>query len=308
MAASPPSVFVAPQPMVGASLDHVHLPAKPPSPAGRRGCRAYRSREGIPSPTRRACIWSASGFQPARAGRWTLRVRAGGRIRLRKVIKVLPAPMRRPVPPAATFVPSWRCRLCATIPCECHVARSSWDKFDARTVGAHLGRDIRRSRARRCCRTRRAATSKSFWRMTGSGDPTFTLIGRTDRRFGVPRGSPHASNWQRPGDEWGSIFFFSQPGCWRIHVERGEASADLWIALHRRGNKRLSWASVPGMSPERSPNRCSYRPLVRPRDLTPRGHLGRRFARRREHEFEGAHCAANASHLPFADVADHEVT
>lgn len=72
---------------------------------------------------------------------------------------------------------------------------------------------------------------KILWRMTGSGDPAFTLIGPDGSQAQVPRGAAHASNWQRPGDEWGSIFFFSDAGCWRIHVERGEASADLWISL-----------------------------------------------------------------------------
>jgi hypothetical protein len=72
---------------------------------------------------------------------------------------------------------------------------------------------------------------KIVWRMTGSGDPTFSLIGPDGSQTGVPHSVPHGSNWQRPGDEWGSIFFFRQPGCWHIHVERGEASADLWLSL-----------------------------------------------------------------------------
>ena len=231
LAASPPSVFVAPQPMVGAkSRIDVYLPAKLPSPlvveaVGPTGAvKAFRLRRVGPG------IWSASGFQPARAGRWTLRLRAGGRIRLRKVIKVLPAPTRRPVPPAATFVPLGGAACAPPSPANATSREARGTSSTLELWALILEGTFAEPRAA-VLSNATGRNIKIVWRMTGSGDPTFTLIGPDGSQAGVPRGSPHASNWQRPGDEWGSIFFFSQPGCWRIHVERGEASADLWVAL-----------------------------------------------------------------------------
>jgi hypothetical protein len=230
-AATPPSVSVAPQPVVGSkSRIDVYLPRKLPTPlvvetVGPTGAvKAFRLRRVGPG------IWSASGFRPARAGIWKLRVRAAGRIRLRRAIKVLPAPVRRPVPPAATFVPpggtgcappspanalSREARgTSATVELWALIQEGTFADQQAAVLSNATGRNI-----------------KIVWRMTGSGDPTFTLIGQDGSRSDVAHSGLHGSNWSRPGDEWGSIFVFPQPGCWRIHVERGEASADLWISL-----------------------------------------------------------------------------
>lgn len=40
-----------------------------------------------------------------------------------------------------------------------------------------------------------------------------------------------SSTWRRPGSEWGTIWIFSQPGCWRIHVTAGGAAADVWLLV-----------------------------------------------------------------------------
>jgi len=42
-------------------------------------------------------------------------------------------------------------------------------------------------------------------------------------------GAHDGSNWQRPGDEWGSSLVFSQAGCWRVHAERASEVGDLWL-------------------------------------------------------------------------------
>ena len=39
------------------------------------------------------------------------------------------------------------------------------------------------------------------------------------------------SNWNRPGEEWGSSFVFAEPGCWQIRASRESDVADLWIVL-----------------------------------------------------------------------------
>lgn len=43
---------------------------------------------------------------------------------------------------------------------------------------------------------------------------------------------PHTgSSWNRPGDEWGSGFTFSEPGCWNIRVVRGTTRGSIPITV-----------------------------------------------------------------------------
>jgi hypothetical protein len=75
---------------------------------------------------------------------------------------------------------------------------------------------------------------KIVWRMTGLG-PTITLLA-----IG-PDGSPHrllwgpafytGSNFDKPGDEWGAGYVFTQPGCWDLRAVRGAATADVWLTV-----------------------------------------------------------------------------
>ena len=47
-----------------------------------------------------------------------------------------------------------------------------------------------------------------------------------------PDPHPGGSNWQRPGDEWGTTFDFPQPGCWQLQVTRGAGlTASVWIIV-----------------------------------------------------------------------------
>jgi hypothetical protein len=74
--------------------------------------------------------------------------------------------------------------------------------------------------------------TKIVWRMRGSGAASFTAIAPEDSRVLPTEVSRHGSSgWNRPGDEWGSIFIFNQPGCWQIHVERADNSGDLWLLV-----------------------------------------------------------------------------
>jgi hypothetical protein len=73
---------------------------------------------------------------------------------------------------------------------------------------------------------------KIVWRLRGSGDATFTAIGPDGSRHAPLSLSFHAaSNWNRPGDEWGSVFRFTQPGCWQLHAERADNTGDLWLSV-----------------------------------------------------------------------------
>src|SRR5207244_8021246 len=73
---------------------------------------------------------------------------------------------------------------------------------------------------------------KIVWRMLGTGDVTFTAVSPNGGHVAPTELEEHAaSNWNRPGDEWGSIFVFTQPGCWQIHVERASNAGDLWLLV-----------------------------------------------------------------------------
>jgi len=74
---------------------------------------------------------------------------------------------------------------------------------------------------------------KIVWRMTGKG--TFSLVALNPQgQHVLPDQGPEAhdgSNWNRPGDEWGSVFTFTTAGCWDLHVSRDGASGDVWLNI-----------------------------------------------------------------------------
>lgn len=74
---------------------------------------------------------------------------------------------------------------------------------------------------------------KIVWRLTGDGDPQFTTIGPHGEHAHVVFGpEPHdSSNWNRPGEEWGTGFNFQTAGCWDLHVVRGKAAGDVWVVV-----------------------------------------------------------------------------
>lgn len=79
---------------------------------------------------------------------------------------------------------------------------------------------------------------KIVWRMTGSGSPKFAAVGpsgsRVDPTWGPERHL--GSNWNRPGDEWGTGFRFPKPGCWTVRVDRGAAVATAGILVAAEGS------------------------------------------------------------------------
>jgi hypothetical protein len=71
---------------------------------------------------------------------------------------------------------------------------------------------------------------KIVWRMTGSG--AFTVAGRDARglaRLADGPGRHDSSTWDRPGEEWGTVWVFPRPGCWHLRATRGTTSGDLWL-------------------------------------------------------------------------------
>jgi hypothetical protein len=75
---------------------------------------------------------------------------------------------------------------------------------------------------------------KIVWRMTGTGDFHLIAIGPQGQHL-PPSWGPEAhggSNWDRPGDEWGTGFdSLPVAGCWDFHVTRDNASGDVWLVI-----------------------------------------------------------------------------
>ena len=74
---------------------------------------------------------------------------------------------------------------------------------------------------------------KIVWRMTGQGGLAVESFG-PDGRPGVLTFGPEphtGSNYDRPGDEWGTGFRFDTVGCWHVHLQRSVGSGDVWLAV-----------------------------------------------------------------------------
>jgi hypothetical protein len=70
-------------------------------------------------------------------------------------------------------------------------------------------------------------------RMTGSGPFHVRALGPRGGRIS-PVWGPEAhggSNWNRPGDEWGTGWKFRAPGCWRLHARRSHLTGDIWLQV-----------------------------------------------------------------------------
>ena len=74
---------------------------------------------------------------------------------------------------------------------------------------------------------------KIVWRMTGTGDFSIVASGPSDMKVSPSQGPAEhlGSNWNRPGDEWGTVFTFPSAGCWDLHATRGSASGDVWLKV-----------------------------------------------------------------------------
>ena len=73
---------------------------------------------------------------------------------------------------------------------------------------------------------------KMVWRVTGSGDFEIRAVNEgteADLLFGPTL--HEESNFNRPGDEWGTAFVFPSPGCWDVQIVRGDATAHVWVEV-----------------------------------------------------------------------------
>lgn len=81
----------------------------------------------------------------------------------------------------------------------------------------------------------RAGTEiKIAWRMTGAGELSISATGPGGRTV-MPVWGPEAhggSNWERPGQEWGTGWVFPAPGRWIFHAARaGGGNGDLTVQI-----------------------------------------------------------------------------
>lgn len=68
-------------------------------------------------------------------------------------------------------------------------------------------------------------------RMTGFGPLTITATAPDGTSMTLPP-TPHSgSSFDRPGDEWDTGITYQQAGCWQIHFERSDRSADVWFQV-----------------------------------------------------------------------------
>jgi hypothetical protein len=74
---------------------------------------------------------------------------------------------------------------------------------------------------------------KIVWRMTGHGPFKLAALGPGHRTL-APAWGPvlhGGSNWDKPGQEWGSAFVFPVPGCWDVHARRTGATGDVRLTV-----------------------------------------------------------------------------
>lgn len=74
---------------------------------------------------------------------------------------------------------------------------------------------------------------KVVWRMAGSGDFEVRAVGPDGEIVGPTSGptGPRNSNWDRPGQEWGTFFNLPREGCWLLEAQRSDAISNFSIAV-----------------------------------------------------------------------------
>lgn len=74
---------------------------------------------------------------------------------------------------------------------------------------------------------------KVVWRMTGSGDFSISATGPAGTVVKPIWGpEPHGgSNWDRPGEEWGTGWVFPTAGCWTLNATRTSGTGSLVLRV-----------------------------------------------------------------------------
>jgi hypothetical protein len=76
---------------------------------------------------------------------------------------------------------------------------------------------------------------KIVWRITGTGTQFSVQAKHEDGTVILPTWGPdyhgRGSNWDRPGEEWGTGFNFPKPGCWTLTVTRGATIGEIRLEV-----------------------------------------------------------------------------
>lgn len=75
---------------------------------------------------------------------------------------------------------------------------------------------------------------KIVWRITGSGKQFSVQARHADGTLASPAWGPDdhgGSNWDRPGDEWGTGFNLPKAGCWTFTVTRGAVVGEIRLEV-----------------------------------------------------------------------------
>jgi len=74
---------------------------------------------------------------------------------------------------------------------------------------------------------------KIVWRMTGTGDLRLTATAPDGTSQPLTFGPEFhsGSTYQRPGQEWGAGYRFTQPGCWTLRATRDDGAAEVALTV-----------------------------------------------------------------------------
>lgn len=74
---------------------------------------------------------------------------------------------------------------------------------------------------------------KIVWRVGGEGDLELVAKGPNGTETQPVSGPVRhfGSSWDRPGDEWGSVWEFPSAGCWTVVLERGGQRAEVVVRV-----------------------------------------------------------------------------
>ena len=77
---------------------------------------------------------------------------------------------------------------------------------------------------------------KIVWRITGTGKQFDVQAKHEDGTIIRPSWIEYhgSSNWERPGEEWGTGFNFPKPGCWTLTVTRGTTIGEIRLDVSRQ--------------------------------------------------------------------------
>lgn len=72
---------------------------------------------------------------------------------------------------------------------------------------------------------------KILIRFTGVAPIMLFVVAPDGARVPLIAQAHSSSDWDRPGQEWGTGHLFTEPGCWQLHVSDGRTAGDIWFVV-----------------------------------------------------------------------------